>query len=314
MCIRNKYLSFNKSLIGELCKIPVVGTTYVPQGVCAINKYIIIACYDFNRKDNSILFIVNDNNVKRIYLDSKMHCGGIAYHKKTDSLFIAGDSKDNKSFINRYCGKNILNAKDLSTVAVEKIFCVDENNSLYSSSARHSSPSYLTIHNDELLVGNYVSYNEINKVKPIIKRYKILSTGDLSTFSKTIINPFSNTQGLCLMDYNNKTYYIFSRSFGTKRNSLLNICLLDHDASKFINTNVIVLPAMSEQVNIYNGNIMCIFESCSDFYSKISITYNDGVYLLDFSKLLEFNDSKLVFSKGKSLFVSNIGIDVHGKS
>ena len=308
---KNEYQSFNDTFVMNYCKIPLDGTFYVPQGVCFINNYAIISCYDYKKLNNSVLFVCTKDSHKTVYLDGKMHCGGIAYHEKSDSLFVTGVGIDNKSFINRYCGKKVIDAKDLSTVTVEEIICVDTDNSLYSTAAKHSSPSYLSIYKDNLYVGNYIDYSLSKKHKGIIKKYKILSDCSLSKSYDTFLNPYSNTQGICIYEYYGNLYYIFSRSFGRKNNSLLNICTLEE--GEFKTKNTIVLPSMLEQVNIHNNNLAVIFESCARCYSKTCISNNSYVYLLNLKKLLKINDTKECFYKGSNILFRARNVEITGK-
>ncbi len=309
---KNNYNSFNKSKIKKFCTVPISETNYVPQGVCQIKDYILIGCYDYTKNSNSVIFVCSSKSTKMIFLDQKIHCGGMAYYEKTDSLFVTGRGFDNKSFINSYCGKKILELKNLSTLTVDKTFCVDDDCSLYSSSAKHSSPAYLTIYNNYLYVGNFVSSNSMDKNNCIIKKYKILLTGDLSSKYDIIKNPFSNTQGMCIFEYNNQKYYIFSRSFGRKRNSIINLCKINKDKT-FYDIKAVVFPSMLEQINYYNEDfLVLLFESCAVCYSNTCISYNDGVYLVDFEKLLSCEDSKKSFSKGKGIFSSIKNIAMKG--
>lgn len=308
---KNRYTSFYTSVVEKIGDIPLNGTNFVPQGCCSIGNSVVVACYDYLHEQNSILYVFTNNSIKRIYLDSKLHCGGIGYHKKTDSLFVTGVGYGTKSFINRYCGKDLLDAKDLSTIYVDKVTCVDNKNLLYSTSAKHSSPSYLAIHNNNLYVGNYVDFSQFNEHKGVIKKYRILSNGDISSVCEVFANPFSNTQGICLVDYNGTTYCLFSRSFGRKRNSIINVCTFD---GKFNCINTVVLPSMLEQINNYKDGIAVIFESSAKCYSKTCICNDNGIYYLAFYKLLLCNDDKKCFSRGKGLFVSDKNIDIKGNS
>ena len=309
---KNKYTSFYTSLSKKLYTIPLRNNFYVPQGVCSIDDTILVACYDRKRINNSVLFIFSKDEEKMLFLDGKMHCGGISYHERTNSLFITGYGIDDKSFINRYDAKYILKSKDLSTVFVENVFPVDLNGELYSSAARHSSPSYLTIFNDNLYVGNFVESNYFDIHAPIIKKYKILSNGDLSSKYEVLNNPFSNTQGICLINYKDNTYYVFSRSFGRGSNSIINICRLVDNRFDVLNT--IVYPSMLEQINNYSNNLVVIFESSAACFRRSCISNNDGVYLINFSKLLKCNDDLRTFVKGSALFSSSKTIDIKGES
>ena len=310
--IKNKYTSFYTSLEEELAKIPIKDN-FIPQGCCYIEDYIIISCYDYNHEINSLLYILSTKNkqVKTIYLDEKIHCGGIDYHKNSNNIFITGHGYQNKSYINMYRLEKIIESENLSTITVDKKYEVDNDNTLYSTSAKHSSPAFLTINNNDLYVGNFINYNSTNKKKSIIKKYKILKTGDISKTSDIINNPFSNTQGLCILKNNNVEYFLFSRSFGRKRNSIINICIYD---KSFKCLNTIVLPSMLEQINNYKNGIIAIFESCAKAYSKTCISYNDGIYHLNIEELLKTNNTEKDFSKGTSLYTSNKNIDIKGSN
>ena len=309
---KNSYTSFYTSLSKKLYTIPLKNNFYVPQGVCSIGDSIVVSCYDRKKINNSVLFIFTKNEVKMVYLDGKMHCGGISYHKKTDSLFVTGYGIDDKSFINKYDANYVMKSKNLSTIFVDKVFPVDLNCELYSTAAKHSSPSYLTIYDDYLYVGNFVEQNYFDKYSSIIKKYKILSTGNISTKYEIINNPFSNTQGICLIDYKDVTYYVISRSFGRNSNSIINICRLVDNKFKVLNS--IVFPSMLEQINTYLGNLITIFESSAACFKHTAISKNDGVYFINFSKLLECNDNLNTFIKGSTLFSNSKNIDLKGKS
>lgn len=302
--LKNKYNSFNACLDKVKFNFGLENTGYVPQGVCSLNNLVIVACYDGRGENNSLLLVFDNNNKKTIYLDSKIHCGGICYHKKTDSLFITGKGKGEKAFINRYCGKKVVDGIDKSTIVVDKIICVDDDGELYSTAAKHSSVAFINCYENNLFLGNFINYKS-NRTG-LIKRYRILSNGDLSVTVKRFDNYLSDTQGLCVYKYRGVEYYIFSRSFGRNRNSILNVCKVTD--SNFINVSTLVMPCMAQQINFINDKLAVIFESCADKYRNTAISVNDGVYLLDFSKVLKCRDTFKDFCKGDKLFIDNKGI------
>lgn len=301
---KNKYSSFNKALYEEYCIIPIKDTSYVPQGVCQVDDKVIISCYDYNHTENSILIVCTRTTSKIVKLDAKIHTGGICYHKSTDSLFVTGTSSINNAYVNKYSAREVLDALEFSTIHVDKIFNVDSKGELYSSSAMKSSAGYITCYGNDLYVGNFIDYKVDGK--SIIKKYRVLSNGDLSVTYDVLDNPYSNTQGMCIVNYKNNIYYLFSRSFGRKRNSLINISKLEND--KFININSIVMPCMAEQINTYNNKIMLIFESCASVYAYNSIGVNNHVYLFSFEELLNCQDNFKCFCKGSGFFTRNKGI------
>lgn len=303
----NDYSSFFDSVMIAEISLPIKDTQYIPQGICCVDGKFIVSCYDALHKNNSILFVCKDKVWKKINLDCIIHCGGICYHSATDNFYITGKGVGNHSFINRYCGKNILEGKDNSTVYVDDVYCVDDKCDLYSSSAKHSSVAYITCYDDFLFLGNYIDYKEKSNGK--IKKYKIKSNGDISKTYDLIVNPFSNTQGICIYKYNNEEHYIFSRSFGRKKNSIINICKLRKDGFETLATTVV--PCMAEQINNCSDGLCIIFESCADKYVKSCLKALDKVYILNFCELLKNNHDYKEFKKGSSLLVSNKGIKVH---
>lgn len=299
----NKYSSFYSSKIEDFCTIPIMGTSYVPQGVCQFHDKIVLTCYDCDKLNNTILIICDKTSYKILYLEDKMHGGSVCYHEASDSLYVTGRGKGVKSFIHRYCGKNIIDAEDRSMIEASRIFCVDESNDLYSSAAKHSSPGFMTCYKNFLYVGNFSGYAESRKNRGILKKYRIAKDGSIPSKSEIIFNPYSNTQGLCIYEYEEKEYYVFSRSFGRSRNSILNIATYENHHFHNIATNV--LPCMSEQVSTYNNQLIILFESCAECYSKNSICVNNEVVLLSFDMLLKGRDDFKVFCKGDKLFIDN---------
>ena len=298
----NNYSSFKNSIIGTVSKIDLTDNNYVPQGVCYALGYYFLTMYDFTRKSNSVLLIYKDGEVvKKIVLDNKYHCGGISYDEVSNSIFITGKGEKNHSYVQKYDVTYLLSEFKGDELKCKDIFEVDYDNSLYSSAAKHSSPSYLTCFDNYLYVGNYCSCNDLNKC--FIKKFRILKNGSLSKSFDIIKNPFSNTQSICVFEYNGELLYLFSRSFGRKRNSLLHICRLVN--SEFNVLSTMVLPSMLEQVSLSNDKLVLIFESGSKLFRNTSITVNDEIYLISLDNVLSSRDKYKDFCKGTSVFVKN---------
>ena len=298
----NKYSSFKNSIINVVSKIDINDSNYVPQGICYAEGYYFLTMYDFTKKTNSVLWIYKDGEVvKKIKLDNKYHCGGISYNKDSESIFITGKGEKNHSYVQKYGIYYLLYEFNEEELKCKDSYEVDYDNSLYSSTAKHSSPSFLTCYDDYLYVGNYCSCNDLNKC--FIKKFKILKNGSLSKSFDIIKNPFSNTQSLCVFEYNGELLYLFSRSFGRKRNSLIHVCKLVN--SDFIIVSTMVLPAMLEQVSLCEDNFVLIFESCARLFRKTALTVNDEIYLISLDNVLNAKDKYKDFCKGTSVFVKN---------
>ena len=300
--IFNKYSSFYNSVIKEVSKIHYSSGSYVPQGVCYAAGYYFLTMYDYYHKNNSIMYIYKDGEVyKNIILDSKAHCGSISYHEKTNSIFLTGIGEKNHSYVHKYELDYLLNEFNGDILKTKYKYEVDYDNTLYSSAAKHSSPSYLTCYGGYVFVGNYCSCDDLNKC--VIKKYRILKDGSLSKSFDIIKNPFSNTQGICVFEYQGEVLYLFSRSFGRKRNSLIHVCKYEDGVFYIIST--MVLPSMLEQVSMCNDNLVLIFESGSKVFKNKVLSVNDGIYLVNLDNVLNSNDKFRDFCKGTSLFTDN---------
>lgn len=276
-----KYPYFFNS-INNLIKIPTNKTNYIPQGCCQIDNKTLIVAYDEKKKKNSIVIILDKTNkiIHTTTLEGKYHCGAIAYDKKTNSIFIPGESgKENglSSYVNRYNAKDLMNKEKITATIKIK---VDNNNNLKSRTNKKSSVAYLTVNNNYLYIGNF------SKKQSIIKKYAIKNNGYLIE-KQTIKNPYPNIQGMCIYKYKEKNYYLFSSSYGRRNNSHLYISHLDkNNIIKPIKE--IKLPPLAEQINNNNKDLFIIFESSSKKYSNAKIIIKD-ICFIDFEEILKNN-------------------------
>ncbi len=274
-----KYPIFYES-INNLINIPLNKTNYIPQGSCQIDNKVLIVAYDEKKKKNSIIQIIDKDGklIKTITLEGKYHSGAIAYDKKSNSIFIPGESgkeKGTSSYVNRYNAKDLLSKAQANATLKIK---VDDNNDLKSSTNKKSSVAYLTVNNGYLYIGNF------SKKNSIIKKYAIKNNGYLIE-KGSIINPYPYIQGMCIYKYKDKNYYIFSSSYGRRNNSNIYISHLDKNG-KLETINQIKLPCLAEQINTYNDNLFILFESGAQKYKNAKTIINDICYL-DFSKLIK---------------------------
>ena len=298
----NKYNNFKKSIINVVSKIDLGDLNYVPQRICYAEGYYFLTMYDFTKKTNSVLWIYKDGKIfKKIVLDNKFHCGGISYDEDSQFIFITGKGEKNHSYVQKYGLQYLLYEFNEDELKCKASYEVDYDNSLYSSAAKHSSPSFLTCYDNYLYVGNYCTCSDLNRC--FIKKFKILKDGSLSKSFDIIKNPFSNTQSLCVFEYNGELLYLFSRSFGRKRNSLIHVCRLVN--GDFIIISTMVLPAMLEQVSLCDDNLVLIFESCSKLFKKTALTVNDEIYLISLDNVLSSSDKFKDFCSGTSIFTRN---------
>lgn len=273
-----RYRLFVKGMKNKYVLIPNINNEFVPQGFCFVNDYILITLYDSLKKRNSVVCLLDKEGelIKVVSLDGKYHCGGIAYHKKSNSIYITGSSGVNNgksSYINRYKFIDFLSKDRVCAVSKYK---VDSDNTLESSINSKSSVAYLTINKDYIYLGNF-SLKKVGK----IKRYKLDSNGSLLFDSSVIIdNIYKKTQGLCITG----EYFLFSTSYGRSKDSIIYISKYSNNRFKTIKK--IKFPVMSEQINIDKfGEISVIFESGLLKFNGVKNRVND-ICFFDLNKFL----------------------------
>lgn len=280
-----EYEAFFKYLVDSSKTIPNTRTKYIPQGICIVEDNILITSYDEERVDNSIIYLINNNGYqKKIILDGKYHLGGISYDKNNNKIYVTGyGSNKGESYVNIYDYNDIIsyNDNERSILKLDKKFKVDKNFELLSSASKNkiSSPAYLYIYNNYLYVGNY------HTNKSIIKKYLIEDNNINEEEYEIIDNPFYYTQGMCIYNYNDIDYYIFSSSKGRRSNSKLYIATLDNNSLSVVGE--LTLPCMSEQLCIIDNKLAIIFESCARKYYKSAKEVIDSICFLDIEKIIK---------------------------
>lgn len=277
-----KYRIFVSSMIDKYINVPNIDTSYIVQGFCFVGDYTLITAYDGDKKNNSIIYVIDLNGdlVKIVTLDGKYHCGGIAYHKKSGSIYISGESGVNNglsSYIKKYKFIDILNNDKVYASAK---FEVDNSNILKSSISDKSSVAYLTIYKDDIYLGNF-SVKKNGK----IKKYKLDNNGNVILDSCVVMeNICKKTQGVCVYKYNDEYYYLFSTSFGRIKDSIIYITKLCDN--KFVIMKKVKFPVMAEQINIDEfGVVSIMFESSSLRFEGVKNRISD-ICFFDFRKLL----------------------------
>lgn len=269
-----RYKDFVRCMIDKFVRVPFAGDNFVPQGVCLVDNFMLITFYDYTGKDKSVVFVVDvdGDGCRMVRLDGKYHCGGIAYHKMSDSVYIAGDS----GYVNKYSYRDIL-VKD--QVCAEVKFFVDCDNLLISGVDGKSSVGFLSVYGNYIYVGNFI--DDVGK----IKRYDLDTCGRIVMDSCIIWNnPYKKTQGFCRCKYRGEDYYLFSTSYGRRNDSFLYISKRVDD--EFLMVKKKKMPVLAEQINIGElDEIYIIFESCAFKYSSAKNIVRD-VCFLDLERLL----------------------------
>lgn len=239
----------NTILKNETIKISIpIESTMVPQGFNILNNYFIFSSYDYQEKENSVIYVTNNqgNIINKCKLDIIAHVGGIAYSKTRKSLFVAA----NGGYINEYSIVDILSknqAKNINSYNVGyKLFNYRNKN--------FNEVSFLTIHNNKLYLGSFSLLN-----KGLMKVYNL--DKDLTYIQEFTIP--NKVQGVSFY----KDKIIFSLSYGRNNPSYIVLCdFNDNFNYKKSKKKVYQIDPMSEQIAVYNDTLLVTFESGSKLY------------------------------------------------
>lgn len=250
----SSYGEFTKYLKSYFISIPNTNTNWIPQGICQASGSTLITAYDEKKIDNSVVYFIDTNyNVKTLKTDKKYHVGGISYDSKTKAVFMSADKN-----------VNIYNLDYLDSCKNNEV--LTEYRQIYLD-GKVKWASYLTVNNSSLYVGNFVNSNDRNGNKSYLDQYLITSSGELILLDSYEV-PYYDVQGMCIYNYQGVDYYIFTSSYGRKRDSILYIAVLED--GKFKKEKSITLPCMAEQISITsNGDLAIIFESNASKYNRL---------------------------------------------
>ena len=204
-----KYTTFRKNVVyGKSYIVPGMKTTDVsgfqsnrmtPQSICAAGKYLLISAYDYNKVNESVIYIMNKSTRKYIssmVLPHKGHVGGIAYDGS--NLWIAyGDTLQSIKYSTICSAAN--KAKKYTNVT-----------SFSTRATTAGQASYVTYYRGRIWAGSY-SQNR----SAYLYGYSIQNKTGKANLKATckILLP-NRTQGVAMTS---KGYLLVSRSCQTKK-------------------------------------------------------------------------------------------------
>lgn len=261
---------------------------YVPQGLTLFNEYVLVSSYDYNKNNNSIICVYDENGnlINECMLEHRSHVGGIAYDKKNDLLWVSTYD----GYINAYDIYDVLE-KDKIFARFKEIN-VGNNLPNYMYPWKNSV-SYLGMHNDELLVGNFSLSN-----KGKIKRYYVEKNDNKVTLKYLGYFKIPNmVQGVTFYNKDNQEYILFSRSFGRKRPSLLEIFRYDEEIDDYddslLASSSLKLSPMTEQIVIENDRLYILYESNAVPYTTKQDLEFDSISVIDANSVVKKLELKI---------------------
>lgn len=238
-------------------EIPII-ENMVPQGLAYTDDYFLVSAYDYTKKDDSCIYVLDKDGflVNVCALNNKAHVGGIAYNSDNNLVWVTGLDGN----VNAYRLNSIIDRESAYPIYSE----LDVGNGLANYKYPFlNSVSFLTIKEGHLFVGNFSLTNQ-----GIVKEYDISIDEKTRVLSLEYVRKFAipnKVQGLSFYEKDGNEYIIFSRSYGKKSSSILQIYSYDEEITDYNDKNLISvsieLPAMLEQTTIIDDSLYSIYES-----------------------------------------------------
>ncbi|MBE6145949.1 MAG: hypothetical protein E7171_04935 [Firmicutes bacterium] len=261
---------------------------YVPQGIALVGDYFLTSNFDYYKDKNSMICVIDKDGklVHKCMLDHDAHVGGIAYDEVNGLLFVTGYS----GYILAYDIEDILH-KDKVTAKYSNINVGDGlSNYVYPWV---NSASFISIHDNELLVGNF-SLRNTGKVK----RYKYSIVED--EIKLEYVSSFKipdMVQGITFYKKDDKEYIIFSRSYGRDCPSVMQIFRYSEDIKNYRDEKLVSsslrLEPMLEQITSRDNNIYALYESNARPYTVNQDTEFDSIPVIDADSLVKKLELKI---------------------
>lgn len=255
---------------------------YVPQGIALVGDYVLTSNFDYYKDKNSMICVIDKDGklVHKCMLDHDAHVGGITYDEVNGLLFVTGYS----GYILAYDIEDILH-KDKVTAKYSNINVGDGlSNYVYPWV---NSASFISIHDNELLVGNF-SLRNTGKVK----RYKYNIVDD--EIQLEYVSSFKipdMVQGITFYKKDDKEYIIFSRSYGRDCPSVMQIFRYSEDIKNYGDEKLVSsslrLEPMLEQITSRDNNIYALYESNARPYTVNQDTEFDSIPVIDADSLVK---------------------------
>ena len=254
----------------------------VPQGITVMNEYFLISMYDYTKKSNSVICVLNKNGdlINVCYLNNNAHVGGISYDGINGLVWIT--QKNGK--IDAYLPNSILNSKK----ALPIFLGLDVGQGLENYKYHWiNSASFLAVNENKLFVGSF-ALNEPG----FVKVYSISMDENMKKISLIYDDTFlipDKCQGISFYRCDDVEYIVFSRSYGRDFSSILQLCVYNTDNKDYYSNQeecvFIKTPEMMEQIIFHDDYLYGIFESGADPYLKDEGINN--VFVLDAKKLIK---------------------------
>ena len=287
------------SIKTDICKNPGLSDGFVCQGICVYEEgaKILVSGYMADNSPSRIYVTDTENNSYYVSVtygsgkDFTGHSGGIAI--SDDNAYIASGNK-----IYAIPLSSILDAKNGDSVSISKIIPVN------------NGASFIYADNDYIYVGEYHDGNYITTDHPyetpdgtyyaIVSRYPVENIEKYHKKNNPILTPDkiysirNNAQGICFTPegkvvlstsygIDDTVYYVYNEDATSNSGNIL-----DGAPVYYLCNHIkeIKAPAMGEDIDYYDGQIITLSESASNKYVIGKFFFADKIVLIDLLTLI----------------------------
>ena len=256
------------NVLGDICN------TMTPQGICTFDQYVLITAYDSSKKYNSVIYVLENHKIiTTLIYDKKTHMGGICYDGHRVWIAEGGGSTHGNeiSYIKK---DDFLTTINVALELNAKSIALKNITPLQAKELKYTS--FCSFYDNILWVGSF-SIDDTGQ----IYGYSIINENNHLTLKPVrYIEAPAKSQGICFYRNNDSTCLCISTSYGRRHNSVFRCYNLPDynnpmgkyngikESIKSDTYKTLILPPMSEQINITNNSIYCVFESGASKYVK----------------------------------------------
>ena len=251
--------------------------SFVPQGLCQADKYILITAYHSKKKQRSVVYAVDTETnslVCTLTVPNTYHLGGIAFDGK--NIWLTGDTSD------KYEGEpfvQYIRYEDFTRMISETDYEVGKDE-ISAPVYIKNKPSFLECDNGILWVGTYAGKD--SGKKGFMNGYRINekeSGPELNTFMYSVISGIdSSAQGVDIKD----GYLYVSSSYAGAIGAVSSSFVTKYNFSEAKNGNKdiniskkelkrVEVPKMNEEILVTDSGIIMNFEAAADCWKSVVI-------------------------------------------
>ena len=251
--------------------------SFVPQGICQADKYMLITAYHSKKKQRSVIYAVDTETgslVSTLTVPNTYHLGGIAFDGS--NIWLTGDTSD------KYEGEpfvQYIRYEDFIRMTDEPAYEVGADE-ISAPVYIKNKPSFLECDNGILWVGTYMG-RESSK-KGFMNGYRITQKEDrpvLNTFMYSVVSGIdSSAQGVDIKGsdlYVSSSYagaigavsssFITRYSFADAKNGDRDVNISKKEQKR------IEVPKMNEEILVTDDGIIVNFEAAADCWKTVVI-------------------------------------------